>query len=492
MVLTKDRPAAKRRGRSNKAAQTEMPAQIDELPEYKNALKWAASVRSEAEQKIARETNNVSDGVLKRLDKLVGNGITQRQRDAVDLWNGTPSHGTQPGSGDFSSIEYLMKSISLLPEDGADVARWWRLQADERVTDFHDQVFFLMFVDGHRTCASESAILLRDGMRGAISSLLSDVPDIVQLTRMLLAEQAAKPEAERGEVALSEIVVILNEMEWRRDRTESDTRDHTGRRHGVEEVRNALSDAGISEFVVDCGQVRNAAQMREVIVEFGARVRGCKDCQNWFAIEEKNIPYHWYNRCPGCTSHGMRGVIYGGHGYESREEQLVDMVRRRTEGTIDVRVHLALAEGTTIAQAGRLLLSDSETVAAETERLEPCPIAGSCKSACGVMQDKGLRSIPITPVDGKYEFCQIFAYRRMVEGVEDRDVRERVALEWLREMMNDERVAAKRQAETFALEATSDEASPDDVEAEEEAGAVSVPEPIAAKHTEVKVQTALF
>ena len=492
MVLTKEKPAAKRRGRSKKAVQIKMPVQMKELPEYKNALKWAASVRAEAEKKIARETNEVSDGVLKRLDKLVGSEITQRQREAVGLWNGTPAHGTQPGAGDFSSIEYLMKSLSLLPEDRADIARWWRLQADERVTDFHDRVFFLMFVDGHRACTSESAILLRDGMRGAINSLLSDIPEPVQLTRMLLAEQAALPEAQRREVTLSEIVVILNEMEWRRDRTESDTREHTGRRYGVEEVLSALSAAGISEVFVDCGQVRNAAQMREVIAEFGARVRGCKDCQNWFAIEEKNIPYHWYNRCPGCTSHGMRGVIYGGHGYETREEQLMDLVRQRTEGTIDVRVHLALAEETTIAQAGRMLISVSDTAAEETKKLEPCPIAATCKSACGVMQDKGLRPIPITPVDGKYEFCQIFAYRRMVEGVEDREVRDRVALEWLRDMMNDERIAAKRQAETFAHEAAIEEAAPDDAGAVEDASAVSVPEPMDAKRTEVKVQTTLF
>jgi len=492
MVLTKDKPAAKGRGRIKKAVQAKMPVQMNELPEYKDALNWTASVRAEAEKRISRETNEVSSGVLKRLDKLVGNGITQRQRDVVDLWNGTPAHGMQPGAGDFSSIEYLMKSISLLPEDGADVARWWRLQADERVTAFDDQVFFLMFVDGHRSCTSESAILLRDGMRSAIASLLTDIPGAVQLTRMLLAEQAALPEEQRRVVALSEIVVILNEMEWRRDRTESDSRGHEGKRHGVEEVLSALSAAGISEFIVDCGQVRDAAQMREVIAEFGARVRGCKDCRNWFAIEEKNIPYHWYNRCPGCTSHGMRGVIYGGRGYESREEQLIDMVRQRTEGTVDVRVHLALAEQTTIAEAGRMLLSDSETVGEESEQLESCPIAASCKSACGVMQDRGLRPIPITPVDGKYEFCQIFAYRRMVEGVENQQIRDRVALEWLREMMDDERVVAKRQAEVFSQEAASDEAAPNDADVAEDAGGINVPETMDAKLAEVKVQTTLF
>ena len=491
MVLTKERPAAKRRGSRKKPVQAKMPVPMAELPEYRDAIKWAAKVRAEAEAKIARETNHVSDGVLRRLDKLVGNGIDRRQRDAVSLWNGTPAQGCQPGAGDFSSIEYLMNSISLLPEDGADVARWWRLQSDEGVTDFKEQVFFLMFVEGHRACYSESAVLLRDGMRGAINSLLPDIPEPVQLTRMLLAEQAAMPETERSEVTLSRIVLILNEMEWRRDRTESDSRDHTGRRYGVEEVLGEIKAAGITEVVVDCGQVRNAVQMRAAIAEFGARVRGCKVCQNWFVVKESEIPYHWYNRCPGCTSHGMRGVVIGGRGYANREEQLMDVVRERTEGTIDVRVHLALAEGTTIAQAGRMLLSDDEAVGDETAKLEACPIAASCKSACGVMQDKGLRPIPITPVDGKYEFCQIFAYRRMVEGVDDQEVRDRVALEWLRRMNDDgERAVAKRQAETFASEGAEDTA--DDSDMLEIEGVVGVTEPADANPAEVQVQTSLF
>ena len=491
MVLTKEEPVVKRRRRRKKAVQSKMPVQLNELPEYKDALKWAAGVRAEAEAKIARETNNVPDGVLKRLDRLVGNGIDQRQRDAVSLWNGTPAHGRQPGAGDFSSIEYLMNSISLLPEDGADVARWWRLQSDGSVTDRKERVFFLMFVDGHRACASESAVMLRDCMRGAISALLPYIPDPVQLARMMLAEQAAKPESERGRVALSRIVTTLNEMEWRRDRTESDSRDHKGKRYGVEEVLEALSAVGISDVVVDCGQVRNAAQMREAIEEFGARVRGCKKCQNWFTVEKDEIPYHWYDLCPGCTSHGMRGVVIGGRSFENREEQLMSVVRDRTEGTIDVRVHLALAEQTTVAQANRMLLSDSETVGEETERLEACPIAASCKSACGVMQDRGLRPFPITPVDGKYEFCQIFAYRRMVEGVDDQEVRDSVALEWMRRIKDEsEQVLARRQAEAF---------SPEDVEGTDGeqdtvdgADAGSVTERKDAKPEEMQVQTSLF
>ena len=181
MVLTKEKPAVKRSGRSKKtsrqkAVQVKMPVPMNELPEYKDALRWAESVRAEAEKRIARETNEVSGGVLKRLDSLVGSGFSQRQRDAVSLWNGTPAHGRQPGSGDYSSIEYLMKGLSLLPEDGADVALWWRRQADDSVTDHDEQVFFLMFVDGHRACTSDSAILLRDCMRAAITSLLPDIP----------------------------------------------------------------------------------------------------------------------------------------------------------------------------------------------------------------------------------------------------------------------------------------------------------------------------
>lgn len=187
-----------------------------------------------------------------------------------------------------------------------------------------------------------------------LASLIPEIPTAPALFNTLEASQRELPESERRLVTLSEVVEILNAIEWRRDRIESAHRSHTGMRHGVKDVHAALSDAGLEDFVVDCGPVRGAAQMREVIAEFGARVRGCAapGCGNWFAVEEDKVPYDWYDRCPGCSTDGPKGIFIGGNGDRSKEQALIDGVRGWTERSIDVGIKVALAEGTTVRHDG--------------------------------------------------------------------------------------------------------------------------------------------
>ena len=171
---------------------------------------------------------------------------------------------------------------------------------------------------------------------------------------------------------------------------------------------------------MDCGGVRDAAQMRNVIKEFGRRVRGCAQpgCCNWFAVDEDKIPYDWYSRCPGCSTDGPKGIFIGG-GDKSTEHLLVDGVREWTEQSIDVSIKVALAEDTTISHARELLNGDTNrTVGEVTRGLKACPIAGECKTLCGSLQTKESRTIPIAPADGKYGSCHIYRFRRMAEGVE--------------------------------------------------------------------------
>ena len=153
----------------------------------------------------------------------------------------------------------------------------------------------------------------------------------------------------------------------------------------------------------------------------------------------------------------------------------MDGVREWTEQSIDVSVKVALAEGTTIRHARELLNGDvDKTVEEVTRDLKACPIAGECKTMCGSLQARGLRNIPIAPADGKYGSCHIYRFRRMAEGVEG-EAREAIAAEFIRQINEGARSAARKQARMFAPEIEVDK----DTTADEQPA-------------EVTVQTAMF
>ena len=228
---------------------------------------------------------------------------------------------------------------------------------------------------------------------------------------------------------------------------------------------------------MDCGRVRDAAQMRDVLAEFAQRVRACAQpgCGNWFAVDEDKIPYDWYSRCPGCSTDAPKGVFIGGVGDRSKEQMLVDGVRERTERSIDVGIKVALAEGTSIRHARELLNGDvDKTVEEVTGELMACPIAGECKTMCGALQTGGSRTIPIAPADGKYGSCHIYRFRKMADGVEG-EARETIATEYIRQINEGAHSAARRQSRMFTPE----------VEADKDV-------PVDAEPAEVTVQTAMF
>ena len=217
---------------------------VDELPEYREAVEWAVGVRAEAERKIAREASEVPIGVLQRMDALTGRTVTKRQRDLVELWSGVGARGKNGYHSEYYAIRELMQDFSLLPGIADDVGMWWLFHSDGRGKEHGECVNFHVLIDGHYRAESETALLLKDALRAVMASLTPEMPTAPALLEMLRAQQRELPEDERRQVALSEVVGILNEMEWRRDRIESPDRSHIGRRHSVEDVHTELSDAG--------------------------------------------------------------------------------------------------------------------------------------------------------------------------------------------------------------------------------------------------------
>ena len=206
-------------------------------------------------------------------------------------------------------------------------------------------------------------------------------------------------------------------------------------------------------------------------------MRACAQpgCGNWFAVEKDKIPYDWYSRCPGCSTDGPKGIFIGGVRDKSKEQTLVDGVRERTEQSIDIGVKVALAEGATIRHARELLSGAADKTVEEVRRdLKACPIAGECKTMCGALQTGGLRVFPIAPADGKYGSCHIYRFRKMADGVEG-EARETIATEYIRQINDGARSAARKQSRMFAPE----------VEADRDV-------PVEAEPAEVTVQTAMF
>ena len=106
----------------NKTRRRKLTAPVDELPEYMDAVKWATDVRTEAERKIALETAVIPVGVMQRCDELLGKGLSKRQIELIELWNGVGARGCQPGASDFYALQHVLQNFALLPGIGEDVA----------------------------------------------------------------------------------------------------------------------------------------------------------------------------------------------------------------------------------------------------------------------------------------------------------------------------------------------------------------------------------
>lgn len=410
-----------RRGKKNQVNM--LPVAIDELPEAVGALAWAEEVRARAEREIERETTHITEGVMRRVEGEVGRGITQRHADIVRFWNGTGARATMITGGegdDYYTISKTLEQIALLPALGEDAGVWWTLNAcpDREMMD-GDRLALHCLYPNHYNAVTETAISLKETLKALLRAMLPAMPDSLATYR-IIADRTD------GEIRLSKVVMTLNELEDMKDVIEVGDRSYEGKAYDADTVLASLQDGGC-DVLVDCGRVRDAQQMSEVVSTFGATARGCKKCDNWFTVEPDNVKYNWYDRCPSCSKHWSPGIFVGRAERKSSEIRLVKGVDRWVSDTIALSPKLAIAENTTLAHATRILGGDlSDAPESRTAELQGCPLAASCETLCGELQRNEERAFPLTPESGRFEDCCLYDFYNMADGVEGDD-REQIA-----------------------------------------------------------------
>ena len=409
-----------------KNKKVKLTVRLDELPEYSAAVNWAVSVRTKAEREIARDAVTAPEGALRLLDDLVERGeISERERDAVNLWNGVGS-----SAGNYT-LRRLMENIALLPEAGADAPRWWMRQVSPGA-DSSERLNFNVLRETHYACKSETDNLLKSALRKCIAALLDDMPSLADLYRMLSDDIAAESDGQGRRIRLSEMTAMLNSLEWMRE-VATDC-EHFGRdSRSVDAVRSELELLGL-DFEEDCGFIWNAEAVRDAVRRYGERARACAICLNWHVVSEGDVDYEWRSNCVSCRG-SMHRALFGADDeverlplryYSWARERLPHLVRSIVEDTKDISLKVALVEGTTVNQARRML-ANGAAADAEDAGLKPCPLASSCASLCGRLQRNGRRKFPIAPFSGQYRDCHLYGAVSMTPEDAGDDLRERIA-----------------------------------------------------------------
>lgn len=275
------------------------PEQPDELRE---SLAWAERVREKAERQIAKVARTIPTGVMHRLNHLRDAkpaGLSDRQYELIQMWNGVGAMVLEhPSSVDDHAITAAMDGLSKLPTLKEYVKEWWLFHADYH-NDHKLQLNFSSIKPGFYTPHSESGILLSDALSIALRSILPDIPGPTSIYVLLGNKEGKKPESDRRRITLSEITDISNALERRRA---SVLNKGTVRHYSVPEVHDILTDAGLKNFVVDCGLSRGDAEFKQLESEYGDGVRRCEKCPNWFLLDANQVDVAVpYTTCRGCT-----------------------------------------------------------------------------------------------------------------------------------------------------------------------------------------------
>ena len=424
---------------AKKEAKSKGPVPIDELREYTGAVEWAEKVRADAEKEITDHSTSIPDYVLAALDEMAASGVlSARERDLVTLWDGVGSRSNRAGSyANYHTLHEVLKSIACLPAVDADRKTWW---LEQIVAENAKSVNFFTMKENHYKGYFESDKKLREVLRKYLAGMLDEIPTPADICAML-PELLTRPEVSDEDkdeqpiaepLSLSRITNIAANMEDYRCIVLDGTYSREKRR-SVGEVDAELREAGLA-FISNTGVIESAEDVREALREFGAQVRGCAFCQNWFLADEKRS---YPANCSGCGEklYAAERIAVGKVDPRSRKDMkemtmdwhLLRWVRSRVEETTDIAVKVALAEGTTISHARRMLAGDETSVETATAGLERCPMAQSCLSLCGVLQAQGKRTIPLSPMSGRLKDCHHYTYRKMVEGIEDTEAKMEIA-----------------------------------------------------------------
>ena len=323
--------------------------------------------------------------------------------------------------------------------------------------------------------------MLKEVLRKTVITMLDDIPTPAELYVLMLAGSSSE---EAVAANLSTVTSLSNTLYYYRNVTV--TRDYTGPNHwSVTKVASELREAGL-ESNEDCGHIQSAEDVKDAIAKFGAAVRGCAWCQNWF-VSNRNPEFSFPANCAGCGDVPFPLDVAAVGPVNPRnaeandpmtyEKHVLRMVRSRVEGVSDLSVKVALVEGTTVNHARRLLAGNETSVETATDGLESCPLAASCHSLCGVLQARGQRAIPLAPFSGRFNDCHNYGFRSMSEHLKEGNAREGIAKKWAEQVFE-----ISRREEPFQVAARA--------MAEMDAGASVTDEPIVEQ--KVSVQASLF
>ena len=403
-----------------------LPVAVDELPEYRDCVSWAARVRADAEKEIEDRSVHVSDATLDRIERLVGDTVSKRDLEILKLWNGVGIQGIKPGN--HHSIHRLMESVSYLPACGTDLVRWWYDQVVRRgnYADSVRSINVFCLLEGFYGGDEESVLVLKRVLKAALGQMSDGAPSAVQVADLMAAEQSP------GEVPLlSKIVSVVNKMAFEIYLVRSDCPDREmpeDERTSPNQVNALLVEGGFIGYEQDCGGIEGVERMRDLVKEYGrAAMRSCLSCTGWFVGRETS-EWSRAHKCVGCGSYGP--IHFPPRGQEpTAEDKLLQFVRRDMEADGDLSRNMALVYGISPEDADRLLTGELIALEQVERRQGKCPVAASCSTLCGVLQHKFDRGLPFTR-NGQHASCLLYQFLDENESVEG-DARDQAARRWL-------------------------------------------------------------
>ena len=388
------------------------------MPEFQSAAEWRAGVFAYAECIIAEETAHIPDGILARLDRLAAEGAISADSAAIArAWS-----GVAPGSAAYGGfLLELIKSVSFAPVEGADLADWWLRQSADEGDDDSGRLALWSVHWAYRASAEAAPAsigALGECERALLLDAAEGMPDLRQAFDALAAEEDCPREG--GLPMIGAVAARVNVMRHRARLAGAE-----GARFERVSVTDAAWELGAAgrEFFADCGRIRDAEELREVLASLDARGLGfafCAACATpghviWMAAKgaRGGLGYRW---CGGCAVDGDRAP-------QSALLSPPTGALMALGGDIDfgapprelAALALAIALRRSPADAAALLAEEIErddTSGARCSRVE------ACGRSCGRLQAAD-EAMPTIAANGDPDACGMREYIELAEGVED-------------------------------------------------------------------------
>lgn len=422
---------------------------ISALPEFHAAAEWRAGVFAFAESIVAEETAYIPDGVLARLDRLAAEGAISADGAALArAWS-----GVAPGDGARGSvIQRLVRSIANAPAEGADLAKWWIAQAsDDDERDRMDMVFTHWSYTGESEGAPVSIAALGECERALMLDAAKGLPGVIEAYDALCVDDDAARVDEQ--IRLGCVADRVNVMRDQARLAGAEGADFE--RLSVSDVHWTLG-AAERDVYVDCGPIRDAEELRDVMASLRSKGLGfsfCRVCAVpggvvWIA-KQGSPGWSSFRRCGGCSVNDDRGPQYGA--VSEPHGALMSL-----SGDVDFDQPEESLAAVALAIALRCSPSDASDLLAE--RLDRADITGvrcsraaECWKSCGRLQVLD-EDMPAISSGGDPDACDMKTYLDLADGVEGNAGRWAIALPLIKAARGEEdsepKIAAPKSVNT--------------------------------------------